>query len=219
MVVKELWKMQHGKCCYCEQPIPENGHAKAVEHFHPQSVFRAKRNHWTNLLLACAQCNGKKSDKFPVMLTDDPHDIKIVYVRHSRKGTPALINPAGKTDPEKHLSYHVALGDGPLAGQIRARQNSHRGQATISTVGLNQAFYHAQRREHFITLLQLFAILLGAAGNPERMNVIRIQWENALSSDAKFAGLAREFARTARLDSKFDVPVPEIDDASATPGV
>lgn len=56
--------MQHGKCCYCEQKIPKEGHQKAVEHFKPKSIFKYFINDWDNLLLACPQCNGKKSDKF-----------------------------------------------------------------------------------------------------------------------------------------------------------
>ena len=58
-VVKALVEMQYYKCCYCEMPIPSRGHLKAVEHFEPKSVFKLKTNDWNNLLLACAQCNGK----------------------------------------------------------------------------------------------------------------------------------------------------------------
>ncbi|MCH7591776.1 MAG: HNH endonuclease, partial [Planctomycetes bacterium] len=73
-VVSELWKMQRHKCCYCESVIPELGHAKAIEHFRPQALFPSKRNEWKNLLLACAQCNGLKSDEFPVVVLgcDEP---------------------------------------------------------------------------------------------------------------------------------------------------
>ena len=66
-IVKALWDMQHMKCCYCECRIPQDGHLKAVEHFRPKSVYQELKNEWSNLLLACAQCNGKKRDKLPVM--------------------------------------------------------------------------------------------------------------------------------------------------------
>ena len=106
-VVRELWEMQREKCCYCERKIPDTGHAKAVEHFAPKSVFKARRNHWSNLLLACSQCNGKKGSKFPVMLTENAHEEKILYVKKAGKNPPALIDPSGKINPEAHLDYRV----------------------------------------------------------------------------------------------------------------
>jgi len=38
-VVGALWEMQNGKCRYCQQKIPPEGHGNAVEHFKPQSIF------------------------------------------------------------------------------------------------------------------------------------------------------------------------------------
>ena len=208
-VVATLWEMQNGKCCYCEQIIPEKGHAKAVEHFAPKSVFRAKRNHWTNLLLACAQCNGKKADQFPEMLTDKPHDIKLLYVQRTTRRVPALIDPSEKTNPEEHLSYHVDLSDGPLAGQIFPRDGSPRGRTTISVIGLDGTFFHAQRREHFITLLRLSSALLGAIENEDRLRAVRLEWQNAISRSSVFAGLAREFARKTGLGVNYGIHITD----------
>ena len=89
-VVRALWDMQKQKCCYCEQLIPPDGHGKAVEHFHPQSIFKSRRNDWPNLLLACPQCNGKKSNKFPVMLTSNVDEVKVVYLKQEGEGQPAM---------------------------------------------------------------------------------------------------------------------------------
>ena len=77
-VVEVLHQMQKEKCCYCEQLIPKKGHIKAVEHFHPKSVYKHMRNDWKNLLLVCAQCNGKKSDKFPVRLSKIDGEVSVV---------------------------------------------------------------------------------------------------------------------------------------------
>src|SRR5258708_29176396 len=105
-VVRALWVMQRNKCCYCEQLIPVEGHSKAVEHFRPQSIFKYSRNAWRNLLLACSQCNGKKSDKFPIMLTNDENELKVIYLKRQGTGEPALMDPSHRTtNPEKHLDY------------------------------------------------------------------------------------------------------------------
>lgn len=145
-VVSKLWRMQGGKCCYCEQRIPDKGHAKNVEHFAPQKIFESLRNHWPNLLLACVQCNGKKSNKFPVMLTDNPDHVELVYVDKSNKEefgnkAPALIDPSGDTDPEAHFGYRTDLTDGVLVGQIYPRKGSLQGKTTISIIGLDQPFF------------------------------------------------------------------------------
>ena len=214
-VVSELWSMQGEKCCYCEQKIPEKGHAKAVEHFAPQSVFEAQRNHWPNLLLACSQCNGKKSDKFPVMLTYNVDEVKLIYVKKTNKEdvdkeAPALIDPSGETNPEAHFTYRTDLeNDGPLVGQMYPRQGSVQGEATISIIGLDQPFFHGRRRSHFINLVNTFMQLI-EANDENRRKTLLLQFEGFMSRGGEFAGLAREFARKYRLDVEYDLVIPDI---------
>ena len=87
-VVAALYAMQHGKCCYCEAYIPDWGTGKQVEHFRPQSAFRALINEWSNLLLACATCNSSKGDAFPTAL--------------DWTGTPFLLDPSNpELDPAR----------------------------------------------------------------------------------------------------------------------
>ena len=213
-VVSELWRMQAGKCCYCERKIPEKGHAKAVEHFAPKSVFKAQRNHWPNLLLACSQCNGKKADQFPVMLTDNPNEVKLIYVKKCSKEVPALIDPSSKKiNPEAHLDYRVNLKDGSLSGQIFPRAGSLQGEATISVIGLAQAFYHERRRSHFRKLLVQACLLLQQAkdnDNPAELNIARQSFQDLVSPSSEFAGLAREFAREMELDVGYGLQIPDI---------
>ena len=80
-VVEALWEMQHGKCCYCEIDLPKKGHLKAVEHFAPKSIFKGLRNEWENLLLACSLCNGEKSNKYSVILSDKENVDKVIYIK------------------------------------------------------------------------------------------------------------------------------------------
>ncbi|MCH7572889.1 MAG: HNH endonuclease, partial [Planctomycetes bacterium] len=57
--------MQHEKCCYCEVKLGPCGYEKTVDHYRPQIHFSEQNNRWTNLLLACWSCNGKKGTNFP----------------------------------------------------------------------------------------------------------------------------------------------------------
>ena len=211
-VVMELWKMQHGKCCYCEQKIPKEGHAKAVEHFAPKSVFQVQRNHWPNLLLACSQCNGKKADQFPVLLTDNPNEVKLIYVKKPGKRVPALIDPSKKINPEVHLDYRVNLTDGSLAGQIFPRAGSPQGKATVSVIGLAQTFYHARRKSHFRTLVRACLGLQEAKDNqdPDALRTALLDFINLVSPGSVFAGMAREFARKMKLDVEYGLQIPDI---------
>ena len=209
--------MQCRKCCYCEREIPEEGHAKAVEHFAPKSVFEAQRNHWTNLLLACAQCNGKKSDEFPVMLTDNPDEVKLIYVRKTNEKEtdgkpPALIDPSKDVNPEDHLTYRIDIDDGCLIGQIYPRRGSPRGKATISVIGLDQAFYLRLRRRHWRALMQTFSALQEAIDQDDHdgKKAALLRFENLISRSGIFAGLAREFARKAKLDVEHGLHIPAI---------
>ncbi|NER04208.1 MAG: hypothetical protein F6K17_17105 [Okeania sp. SIO3C4] len=69
-----------GKCFYCESK-PENGAKLEVEHYRPKGAVDKKDtagvenkgyfwlgNEWSNLLLACSDCNGKsaKGNRFPI---------------------------------------------------------------------------------------------------------------------------------------------------------
>lgn len=48
-----------GYCSYCERRIETH---LAVEHIRPKSVVSALSSEWTNLLLACVNCNSSKGD-------------------------------------------------------------------------------------------------------------------------------------------------------------
>ncbi|MCH8910481.1 MAG: HNH endonuclease, partial [Chloroflexi bacterium] len=138
-VVRTLWDMQNKKCCYCEQLIPAEGHAKAVEHFRPKSIFKSQRNDWRNLLLACAQCNGKKSDKFPVLLSNNVDQPKIIYLKRKQTAEPAMINPSNdKINPGDHLDYYLDMSGGTLVGQILERNKSLLGRTTIDVTNIDQ---------------------------------------------------------------------------------
>ena len=212
-VVRELRQMQHKKCCYCERQIPDTGHEKHVEHFAPKSIFKALRNHWPNLLLACPQCNGKKGNRFPVMLTENANEEEILYVKEAREAVgnlPAVIDPSN-INPEAHLDYHVELSDF-LFGQVRPRGPSVLGKTTIYVTGIDEVFFFKLRRAHVRRLYQAFLDCDEAIDSGVDYRIVRTKYriEVLLSDGSEFAGLAREFARTMKLDVKYGLTIPDI---------
>lgn len=215
-VVKKLAEMQFEKCCYSEMKIPPDGHGKAVEHFRPQSIFRGLQTQWDNLLLVCPNCNGKKSDKFPVMLTDDPGNTKVIYVKKRTKKTAAIINPADpKATPERELTYILRDPADFWYGHITPRNGSLKGKLTIEVTGIGDEFFRKRRRERLINcLLRTLCDLIQSRDNNdmEQLGVFRERFESYMRPQAPFAGLAREFARVYKLDKHFNVLIPSRDE-------
>lgn len=189
-VVAALWKMQHGKCCYCERSLPEQGHLKAVEHFKPKSIFPVLRNEWSNLLLACSQCNGHKGNQFPV---------------NANTGLPAILDPSDPAiDPEDHLDFDfdpIEWMDGFAV--IMAKGGSDLGQETIRTVRLDDIFYTRLRKKKHrrvinVSYLSLIEAIEG--GDPDEIAAQRASFELLMAPNKPHAALARAFARFKKLD-------------------
>ena len=70
----ELDDIYFGKCAYCETKIKPVS-TEHIEHFRPKAkITNVNANgyywlgyEWSNLLLACPSCNGKKDTKFPLL--------------------------------------------------------------------------------------------------------------------------------------------------------
>ncbi len=209
-VVKTLWQMQHGKCCYCEQKIPEEGHSKWVEHFRPKSIFKYLKNDWKNLLLACPQCNGAKLDKFPVKLTDELGETKVVYLKTPSGDAPLIINPSHPDiDPEEHLSFIVDDAQDDY-GLIFAINDSEIGALTIDVVGLSQKFYINKRRGfiHTLTGMHLTLLMAKQSGDVTISESYKAQFQILMSATGEFAAVVRAFAKHKRLDEKFGIHIP-----------
>ena len=210
-VVRTLWEMQLEKCCYCEQKIPCEGHQKAVEHFRPQSIFKGLKNDWKNLLLACPQCNGMKSDKFPIQLTDGQNEPKVIYLRYKSSEPPLLIDPSDpQLDPEDHLDF-VVDDTAEDCGLIIAKNNSPRGKVTINVIGLYRSFYTNKRQIFLVdTLLDRYRLMMQAmqSKNESGLHNLKTELENFMSAGHEFAAFARAFAKHKRLDERFGLQIP-----------
>ena len=199
-VVHALFAMQHGKCCYCELHIAKSGLGKQVEHFRPKSQFKDLRYDWSNLLLACADCNNAKSCKFPV----------------SNDGEPLLLNPSDPSlDPEDHIEFVVSekqtTTDLP-PGLAIPRGHSPRGKESIQVMKLSGAQHLKRRQETLGRLRSRFSHFLSEAkrtasgsGDAQVIERLKSELREANGDDKAYAGLARTFHRVHRLQ-RFGIP-------------
>lgn len=212
-VVLSLWNMQHEKCCYCEQKIPPKGHDKAVDHFRPQAIFKYLINQWENLLLACAQCNGRKSDRFPVKLTSEDGEAKVLFVDFASNEMPLIINPADSSiNPEEFITFIVATDDHEEYGLIVEKDGNALGRITIDTIGLDDIYYTKKRRDYlFNILMQTYYTMLTAHdnGDQDSFEIQRDKLQMFVRSQFKFSALARAFARKKKLNcNPFNLEIP-----------
>ncbi len=194
VVVHALWEMQEGKCCYCEQPIPDRGHSKAVEHFKPKDKFHFLRNEWGNLLLACSQCNGKKSNLFPVELTEKSEEPKAIFLTKKNGVNTLLIDPSDLTiNPEDHITFETIK----VWGVIIEKNGSKKGMHTIDTIGLSSTYFTKKRLQHHKYLAQLESNLRTAIseGEPDQVRQLKKEVNRCVSDKGKFASYARTYFR------------------------
>ncbi|MDJ0835694.1 MAG: TIGR02646 family protein [Acidobacteriota bacterium] len=147
-----LDSIYHGKCAYCES-IMEPASSGQVEHYRPKKNLIDDKAHpgyywlayeWTNLLLSCARCNGKKSNKFPISgkripgpgAADTDRLCKSEYLKAEQ---PCLLNPE-LDDPREYLRFN-------FAGELSARDDHIRGRQTIDLCDLNRDDLISARKE------------------------------------------------------------------------
>jgi len=131
----------HDKCAYCEVSV-EAGAPTQVEHYRPKSVYYWLAYHPDNYVPACAWCNSRKGNKFPlaadgVRATGPRDDLALEK--------PLLVNPA-VAEPREHIEFGVLRDDAAplLPGAIHAR--SIEGETTITTLDLNRPDLFERRR-------------------------------------------------------------------------
>ena len=54
------------RCAYCEiRPLVKGGEKPSIDHFKPKSIYEELAFEWTNLFLACYQCQEYKGNNYP----------------------------------------------------------------------------------------------------------------------------------------------------------
>ena len=193
-VVRALHAMQHCKCCYCEQPIGIDTSGKHVEHFRPRR-FRGLLYRWENLLLACADCNGAKGDKFPKL----------------KNGEPLLLDPSDPNDdPEDHIEFIVDEKQSKFELPVDLavpRGRSQKGFKSIRVLKLSGGQHTLARNETLAKLSSWHSRLLSEINRKpfetrdikvidEMKNNLRL----ACGDDQVYAGLARTYFRVHQIE-------------------
>jgi len=122
-VKKALNTIYNGKCAFCDhKPI---GSPAQVEHYRPKNGVKGETHtgyywlayEWSNLLLACGNCNASKGTNFSIINDANRVNTPSImqngsinevdnFIKNSllSSETPLLINPE-IDDPSKHLAY------------------------------------------------------------------------------------------------------------------
>lgn len=195
--VETLHIMQHGKCCYCEKKIAKAGHEQAIEHFRPKgrNHFPHLKNEWTNLLHVCANCNGIKSEKFPVDADNNP----------------LFMNPSETSiDPENYFDFEVDDEDVDF-GRIKAKNNSDQAETTVAEttireIGLDLVARRRDRCSIYIDLYKAYIEIVQADDEVTKGQKIQA-FEAMLGANNPYAAFARAFARKKNLVERFNIRI------------
>jgi uncharacterized protein (TIGR02646 family) len=107
--IKEaLEKLYRNKCAYCET----KSERWDVEHFRPKSIYYWLAYSWDNLLFACPDCNGFKSNHFEVLEHRVEYQVEDILAIHSlmkkynQIENNLFFNPEIE-DPEPNIRFEV----------------------------------------------------------------------------------------------------------------
>lgn len=194
-VKNALIQAQHGKCCFCERKVGNDGD---VEHFRPKGGVRQSPSaplekpgyywlayDWDNLFLSCGPCNSRnKRNLFPVAEGSS-------RLNHHRDDygseLPLFVNPA-VDDPQSFIGWRSEV---PIA-------LNNRGAETIRPLGFDRRALLDIRREHLVTFAELMNLsselktkgIMGVAAKVDNSITTRLR------DSAEFAAATRSFAAT-----------------------
>ncbi len=130
---KDLHKLYHGKCAYCEKY-----EFYSIDHYRPRSIYPWLTLEWTNLVPSCAKCNTEKLDKFPL----ENESRRVVS---GKIGTKECLSGSDTLKDEKPLLLHPEV-DKPRDhltfgwdGSVKEKDDSLRGLKTIEICELNRS--------------------------------------------------------------------------------
>lgn len=183
-----LERIQHNKCCYCERKT-----SGRIDHFRPKGAVRQSKGsgrlrpgyywlayRWDNLVLACEDCNLKKSDCFPL---EDPGRRARSHLDSLDREAPSLLNPYVEANPREHLAFEGSA----------CRPETERGRVTVALLGLNRPGLQAERQE----VVDMLAHLSTVARHPDVPDTLRRNAREMMDSfaraDARHSAMARDY--------------------------
>ncbi|MDR2276158.1 MAG: HNH endonuclease [Sphingobacterium sp.] len=190
-ILESLNKIYDGKCAYCEL-IPQ-GSPLQVEHFRPKDKLAEDARHtgyywvayeWSNLLLACSNCNSRKGNHFPIrsepnrVITPtfkngeicENHNYILNEPLKSERGM--LLNPE-IDEPQQHLAYSPA---GKLLDL------TDRGDISIELYDLNRDELYLNGRKKIIDNIysKLFRVLNRYLQNNRNAEMVIVDIEDII---------------------------------------
>lgn len=214
-VRQTLGELFHGKCAYCETPLPDLKFMDA-DQFRPRiravdldgtltpDGYWWLAYDWDNLYATCKNCNRLKGSRFPI----EPGTTRAASGSRGaalRSERPLLLDPC-QDDPQQHLVFSE---DGHVAS------STDRGRTTCDILGLNRKSLVQDRRQDLETLAATLEVALKKRQRDPRML-------EQLAGDAlPYAGARRQCiaARLRELGEKYEgspppgsraVPLPDI---------
>lgn len=138
-IKRSLFAFYNGKCAFCEQRVEQ----WQVEHFRPKSIYYWLAFSWDNLLYACPDCNGAKSNTFDTdgpRTTTAPADLTTINnssASHDATEVPRFFNPEIE-DPEPHIVFQQ---DGSISS------TNPRVDYTIRTCKIDRPYLNDYRKK------------------------------------------------------------------------
>ena len=108
-VQKELKKIYHLKCAYCEQKLLDA--PKHIEHYRPKDIYYWLGYSWDNLLLCCGSCNSTKSTNFATENNQVVYNNESFINIHNLGNTYDVIEKPKIINPEKEDVLHLISFD------------------------------------------------------------------------------------------------------------
>ena len=175
VVKKELFEMQHRKCCYCGK-LEEQAKYRDVEHYRPKAYYWWLGWTWDNLLFACFECNREyKKDQFPL---ENGSTRLVAEEAPPSNEHPQLIDPCDHaTDPIAEIEFRRER----IQGKERWKPYglTERGSTTIAICGLDRPGLLTSYTAHVIDVVRpKVDPILAAHRNGDVKEVVKM-WERA----------------------------------------
>lgn len=202
-VREPLWKIHHGKCCYCERKRDIKRESD-IEHFRPKAKVTGVDHpgywwlayQWENYLFSCKTCNEThKGNIFPLQRE----------CRRARRPEdeisleePLLLNPIDD-DPEQCITYDWWSG-GSLYVKAIGMDEEGRGAKTIEILDLNRLM---EDRAANLTLLKMLAhkmIRVREDNNRELIEETAADIKRATSATREYCGFSRALFKSFGLE-------------------
>lgn len=205
-VRRALWKMQDGKCCFCERELVIK--FSTVEHFRPKAratddVGGSRPGYWwlgyafENLYLCCQNCNNQKGDYFPLEPGTSALAAEDVPSTSPSPEKPLLIDP-GFEDPEPHFDWVFVENKGMLP-----TGRTPRGEAVLKATKIDAddelTAHRGRHYRKFIAPLIVLFLRAKAAGDAQELARLQGDAHVLAERDSPYVGMTRAALRAAGL--------------------